>query len=272
MKLTLYRKWWTEKSTIGELHVNGAFFCFTLEDRLRHGAKVKHETAIPGGKYEVAITMSARFGRLMPLLVHVPGFEGIRIHAGNAAKDTSGCILVGRRRGTDSISESRSAYDELYQLLVKAINKEKIEIEILNPSDWVMGQDGHAANGRERVAQPLSFTAPPDRTAGGPLSSIVPLANGERGPELFIPHHTPEIPARPQAESGVGVQAVAQSTARAVPVRLIARLLPLSSPVLAGAASWFVQYRWPLLCVAVAVVSFWLGWLTHSPFIERKQS
>jgi hypothetical protein len=132
VKLTLYRKWLTQKSTIGELYVNGAFFCYTLEDCVRT-VKIKHETAIPTGTYEVVLNFSNRFQKVMPLLIGVPNFSGIRIHSGNTDTDTSGCILVGRDYSTDSVSDSRLAYNDLFHVLAKAAVEGKIEIEIVNP-------------------------------------------------------------------------------------------------------------------------------------------
>lgn len=131
MRLDLYRKFKTANATIGELYVNGAFFCFTLEDVVRaEGVKVKHQTAIPAGTYEIVMTWSNRFQKVMPRLVNVPMFDGILIHAGNTAADTSGCILVGRKRGDDSITESRSAFAELFNLLGKSATQSKVTIQI----------------------------------------------------------------------------------------------------------------------------------------------
>jgi len=84
-----------DRNIIGDLFLNGEYFCHTLEDELRaKGVKVKHKTAIDAGTYEVKITRSNRFKRDMPLLINVPRFEGIRIHGGNTSANTSGCILV----------------------------------------------------------------------------------------------------------------------------------------------------------------------------------
>jgi hypothetical protein len=77
--------------------------------------------------------MSARFKRFMPILRNVPGFEGIRIHTGNTARETDGCILVGRTRGLDWIGHSRDAYDELYGILDCALDSgERVFITITN--------------------------------------------------------------------------------------------------------------------------------------------
>jgi hypothetical protein len=112
MKLHLKRLHKTEFSTIGELTVDGLFQCYTLEDKERE-IKIKAETAIPKGTYKVIITLSARFKTLLPLIVDVPGFEGIRIHPGNTNHDTEGCILVGKTRGVDFVGKSRKAFAEL---------------------------------------------------------------------------------------------------------------------------------------------------------------
>lgn len=130
MELKLIRETFTEDSTIGKLYVNGAFHCFTLEDKVRE-VKIKSITAIPKGKYEVAITYSNRFQQLMPLLINVPNFEGVRIHWGNYSKDTDGCILVGTTKGVNMIGNSRTAYTKLLTLLKQALKKEKIFIEII---------------------------------------------------------------------------------------------------------------------------------------------
>ena len=129
MQLQLIRKVFTDQSTIGELSVNGAFECFTLEDKVRP-VKIKGETAIPGGTYEVAVTFSNKFQKFLPLLLDVPNFDGIRIHTGNTAKDTLGCILVGQGKGVDSISSSRLAFGPLFEKIQSVVRTEKIFIEI----------------------------------------------------------------------------------------------------------------------------------------------
>jgi len=114
MKIVIKRLHKTENSTIGELTIDGKFECYTLEDKERD-VKIKGETAIPTGTYKVIINQSNRFKRLLPLLIAVPNFEGVRIHAGNSNHDTEGCILVGMNRSVDYITKSRKAFDILFK-------------------------------------------------------------------------------------------------------------------------------------------------------------
>lgn len=135
MKLILHRQIFSDKSSVGTLYVNGLKECHTLEDKDRRleegGEKVYGETAIPRNTYKVVITYSNRFKQPMPLLVDVPGFEGIRIHPGNTDQNTEGCILVGVGVGQDRLYNSRQAYERLFNKLEAAeALGEEITIEI----------------------------------------------------------------------------------------------------------------------------------------------
>ncbi|MCC3159512.1 DUF5675 family protein [Hymenobacter sp. 15J16-1T3B] len=134
MHLTLARTIKTSQSTVGRLAVDGAFECHVLEDVVRPtGVKVYGKTAIPAGTYPVVITYSNRFRRLMPLLVGVPGFAGVRIHSGNTAADTEGCLLVGTYAPNqpDWVSKSRDAYAVLYAKIKDALDRgETVTISI----------------------------------------------------------------------------------------------------------------------------------------------
>lgn len=111
----------TQKSltcTIGQVFINDQFECYSLEDVIREVDgqppvkwKVKGKTAITRGRYEVLMTYSNRFGRVMPQIMNVPGFDGIRIHAGNTDEDTEGCILLGLQKADngESIMDSQKA-------------------------------------------------------------------------------------------------------------------------------------------------------------------
>ncbi len=128
MKLELKRLYFKETYTIGKLYVDGVYQCDTLEDTHRpDGDKVYSETCIPEGAYQVIINMSNRFKKLMPLLLNVPGFEGIRIHSGNTAADTSGCILVGQNKIKGMVVNSCLMFDKLME---KIQNEKDIEITI----------------------------------------------------------------------------------------------------------------------------------------------
>lgn len=152
MELKLDRIFRAKTFTIGELYVNDEYITDTLEDPVRPlpkvcpntprgincncKEKVYGETAIPEGTYEIKLTYSNRFKKVMPELLNVPHFLGIRVHSGNsAAKDSEGCILVGTWDGftEDWISNSRVAYNKLFVMLKEASNKgEKITITIKN--------------------------------------------------------------------------------------------------------------------------------------------
>ena len=131
MKMVIISSPSSAECTMGKLSIDGVFFCHTLEDVVR-SVKIKGMTAIPAGIYEVIINNSGRFGRPMPLLLDVPGYAGVRIHVGNSAKDTEGCILVGYEKGKDAIYKSKNAYADLFERLKKAMNEnEKVTIEII---------------------------------------------------------------------------------------------------------------------------------------------
>jgi hypothetical protein len=155
MKLQLRRTVFTEKSTIGELYVDGRFECYTLEDRVRP-VKIPKQTAIPMGVYRVEVNQSGHFKRLMPQVMDVPNFTWIRIHPGNTAEDTEGCILVGQVRGENRISKSRAAYEALFKKIKAAWDrKEPISIEVQSDSTIKL----------EEFAKALRNICLPDATA-----------------------------------------------------------------------------------------------------------
>ena len=129
MNLVLQRIAQTPEYTIGRLEIDGQFFCNTLEDPVRD-EKIAAKTAIPEGTYEVIVNRSPRFKRDLPLLLNVPNFEGIRIHRGNTAKDTSGCILVGLNKVKGKVLDSTKYELELTRILKNTT--EPITIQIRN--------------------------------------------------------------------------------------------------------------------------------------------
>jgi hypothetical protein len=134
MNIKIVRKTGNSKFTEGRMYIDGIFECFTVEDAIR-SIKIQNETAIPKGIYNVIMTMSTRFGKVMPLLENVPNFTGVRIHSGNSSKDTEGCIIVGALNDSmddDFIGASKIAVSRLYPKIVDALAvKEKVTLEIV---------------------------------------------------------------------------------------------------------------------------------------------
>lgn len=143
MEVLIDRAWKKDGYTISRLYVNGKLFgCNTLEDTDRglnqkmdlyeiKYKKVYGKTAIPRGSYECVYTYSNRFKKMLPLLLNVKGFEGIRIHSGNSSKDTEGCILVGLNLKKGMVLNSREWTNKLVSKMKEAWNrKERVIIVI----------------------------------------------------------------------------------------------------------------------------------------------
>lgn len=145
MKLTLKRKFLGDKYTIGDLFIDGKFFCNTIEDKVRElpvacpytpkgqsckcKGKIFAETAIPAGTYKVTMEHSPRFKRKLPLLHNVPHFIGILIHSGNDESASAGCLIVGSNTVKGKVTQSRVTSDKLNAILSK---ETQITIEIIN--------------------------------------------------------------------------------------------------------------------------------------------
>ena len=129
MNLLLKREIFSNKSTIGRLWIDGEPKFWTMEDVVRD-VKIPGETAIPYGNYEVIVTFSNRFKKPLPLLLDVPNFTGIRIHAGNTSEDTEGCILIGMSHGQDIIYKSQLAMNQFLPQLEAALDLGKVWIDI----------------------------------------------------------------------------------------------------------------------------------------------
>lgn len=131
MQLKLIRDQLKQDCTLGKLYIGQQFICYTLEDKVRD-EKIKGMTAIPHGLYEVIITFSNRFQRDLPLLLNVPNYEGVRIHPGNTAADTEGCILPGLTRTLSAVYESKKAMEKIQPRIQTALDaREKVTIEIV---------------------------------------------------------------------------------------------------------------------------------------------
>lgn len=129
--------------TIGRMSLNNEYFCDTLEDTDRGlnatmsvneilSKKRKGITAIPAGKYDVILTFSPRFKRVLPLLLNVPGYQYIRVHNGNRPDSTEGCLLVGENKAKGQVLNSRATLEKLMSVLLECEKrKEKISITIV---------------------------------------------------------------------------------------------------------------------------------------------
>ena len=143
LRLRVDRKWKKDTYTIGRLYVNDELWCNTLEDKDRglkstmpteeiKKIKVYGETAIPTGKYQITYTYSPKFRRYLPLVNDVRCFTSIRIHQGNTAKDSSGCILVGSNTAVGKLTSSTIWLRKLCDRIRDAINHgEIVTLEII---------------------------------------------------------------------------------------------------------------------------------------------
>lgn len=131
IRLTLIRKVFTEDFTEGELYIDNTYFCDTIEDKVRvlktEKDKVPGKTAILSGIYKVILDFSNTFKKVLPHLLNVKFFSGIRIHSGNTANDSRGCIIVGKKTEDGYVSNSRKTMYALMEILEEA---DEIEIEI----------------------------------------------------------------------------------------------------------------------------------------------
>lgn len=135
MEILVTRNWKRASYTIGRMYIDGKMICNTLEDTDRGltsdmaeeeilRVKVYARTAIPTGRYRVRCTWSPKFKQTLPEVFSVKGFSGIRIHAGNTAQDTAGCILVGRNTAVGRLTRSRAAL----RTVIAAIKRAKDEV------------------------------------------------------------------------------------------------------------------------------------------------
>ena len=138
MLLTLIRDTFTPAETVGKLYIDRRFCCDTIEPPAVPDAQ-HPKGCIPVGWYALDLTCSPKFGRLLPLLRYVPGFEGIRIHAGNNRDHTSGCVLVGElyhrpqdgEQAVPTLAHSRRTEQTIVDALLKARNRhEQLYIDI----------------------------------------------------------------------------------------------------------------------------------------------
>ena len=142
MELKLIRKYRCSNYCIDKLYINNEYFSDALEDPDRgltdtmsleeiKKIKIKGNTCIPYGTYNITITYSPRFKKNLPLLNNVKGFDGIRIHSGNKPQDTEGCLLPGFNKVKGQVIDSRVTTDKLIAQIQQVLNKgEKVTITI----------------------------------------------------------------------------------------------------------------------------------------------
>ena len=142
MELKLERKYRSNNYCIDKLYINGKYFSDALEDPDRgltdtmsleeiKKIKIKDNTCIPYGTYNVTITYSPRFKRNLPLINNVKGFEGIRVHNGNTPQDSSGCVLLGFNKIKGQVINSKDTVNKFIDIVQKVLNKgEKVTITI----------------------------------------------------------------------------------------------------------------------------------------------
>lgn len=136
MEILLARNKYFSTHTIGQVYIDGDLFCFSLEDAVRDGPKVQGETAIPTGKYAVTLKDSPRFGADTITIEDVPGFSFIRVHAGNTAKDTEGCPILGYKLTSTNVIQygtTRPAVADMKVKIKKALSEgQKVWITVTN--------------------------------------------------------------------------------------------------------------------------------------------
>lgn len=125
--LTLVRFTRTETDVLGSLYLNGAFICYTLENAAK---------AIPAGLYNVQNSKSPKFKRELPLLhnAQVPASRGIRIHVGNTAKDSQGCVLVGMTREVHLLGGSKLKESKAAETMVTMLCRNESNLVIVDDS------------------------------------------------------------------------------------------------------------------------------------------
>lgn len=129
MRLKLTRNWPRSKYIIGRFYVEGDYFCNSLEPAWQDNARY---TAIPPGIYEVIMSYSPKFKRVLPLLRNVPGRDSIRIHRGNYPKDTQGCILLGENTKVGAVLNSTKYEERICKLIGDArARREMVTLEIV---------------------------------------------------------------------------------------------------------------------------------------------
>jgi len=132
LELLLERAWFLPLRSLGRLFVAETYECFTCEDVVRVGKKIKAQTAIPTGRWRVVATWSPKFKRVMPEII-VPGWSGLRFHGGHDEKDSAGCVLCGDSKDPEGIYESRPAAARVNSAIMTALKaKREVWLTVVN--------------------------------------------------------------------------------------------------------------------------------------------
>ena len=142
MEIEVRRTEFYPECTHGKLYIDDEYLCDTLEDQDRDfnrdgditdkgEGKVYGQTAIPRGRYELVLKVSARFGKTLPTILNVPGFTGVLIHSGNTPEETKGCILLGARQKRGRVMNSRFFMLRFMEIVKPAFEEgEKIYLSV----------------------------------------------------------------------------------------------------------------------------------------------
>jgi len=153
MEFLLQREPSARRTTFGELSLDDAHFCLTLEDEVREPVwwkehigdwdidslskvvakwKIPHATAIPSGRYPLTLADSKRFGPGTLTINGVPGFSSIRMHGGTDVDDTEGCVIVGDRQDREKMTISGAKFDHVLDRL-----KAKVKAALAQGEVWI---------------------------------------------------------------------------------------------------------------------------------------
>jgi hypothetical protein len=133
-QIVIRRKHSFAESIIGELYVNGAFLCHTLE--LAWLWNAKNKSCVPPGEYRAYLRFDHKDKWRIELL-NVPGNrQNVQIHIGNYPKDVLGCVLVGTSFAADTVLDSTKAYKKLKAAYRKHPGPISVKFEGILTTPW----------------------------------------------------------------------------------------------------------------------------------------
>lgn len=279
MKLRILRRERPGEATIGELYLDGEYFCWTLEDVVR-AQKIQDRTAIPAGTYKVVLNFSNRFQRKMPLVLNVPDFSGIRIHGGNTHLDTKGCPLVGFDRRGAQIAHSQDAFQALMDKLEEAeARQEDIWLEVIQPDAWPKWQQRVTVS---VAASEITMEGVTPLPAPAPVVSVTPAApplvaravEAAPPPSISMPVHVVAPPAPNPPPPRIPVSRPDDEPIRVIGDEGTARgshFLTQVLTVAAGAWAYFENNPRLLIIMAVVLIAVTVAWFYRSTVLNREK-